>query len=73
MKSLGNKVAIVTGADRGIGQGIAVAMASAGARVVVNYPGPGAPPDETLRRIADAGGVSVAVEADITCSRIDAA
>jgi NAD(P)-dependent dehydrogenase (short-subunit alcohol dehydrogenase family) len=39
MKTLENKVAIVTGSSRGIGAQIAKALSSAGARVVVNYSG----------------------------------
>ena len=38
MSSLTDKVAIVTGASKGIGSGIAMALAAAGARVAVNYP-----------------------------------
>ena len=36
MSMLGGKVGVVTGAGRGIGRGIAIAMAQAGAKVVVN-------------------------------------
>ena len=37
MKALQNKIALVTGASKGIGAAIAIAFAAAGARVVVNY------------------------------------
>lgn len=66
MKVLNEKVAVVTGANRGIGQGIAVAMAAAGAKLVVNYST--AAPDDTVRQIAELGGTSVPVQADISQS-----
>jgi len=55
----------VTGADRGIGQAIAVAAAAAGADVAVHYPpvGPGA--DETVAMLEHAGQKAVAVEGDL--------
>ncbi|MBX6425337.1 MAG: 2-dehydro-3-deoxy-D-gluconate 5-dehydrogenase KduD [Variibacter sp.] len=60
---LTGKVAIVTGANTGLGQGIAVALAQAGARVV----GVGrSPMDETERQIAARGGAFHAVTADLS-------
>jgi 3-oxoacyl-[acyl-carrier protein] reductase len=62
---LPDQVAIVTGASRGIGRGIAVALARAGARVVVNERRPGAG-REVVQEITGSGGEAVAVGADVT-------
>lgn len=67
--ALENKVALVTGAGTGIGQGIAIALAAQGARIVVNYDSRGAAAEETERRIAEVGGEAFLVGADV--SRID--
>jgi glucose 1-dehydrogenase len=61
--SLSGKVAIVTGAARGIGAASAVALAQAGAYVLVNDI---LQPDETLRSIEAAGGKGEAALADVT-------
>jgi NAD(P)-dependent dehydrogenase (short-subunit alcohol dehydrogenase family) len=58
------KVALVTGATRGIGRATAVRLARDGATVAVNYRASG-DPSETLRRIAEVGGKGFAVEADM--------
>jgi L-rhamnose 1-dehydrogenase len=58
------KVALVTGATRGIGRAAAVRLASEGALVGVNYRASG-DPSETLSEIEAAGGKGVAVEADM--------
>ncbi len=60
---LADKVAIVTGAARGIGAATAIALAKAGAHVVVNDI---VPPDETLQAIAAQGGSATAAVADVT-------
>ena len=52
---LQNKVAIITGAASGIGQGIALAMAAEGASVAVDYVGRFGPPTDTLNQIQQAG------------------
>ena len=58
------KVALVTGATRGIGQACAVRLAREGARVAVNYRASG-DPSATLRLIEEAGGQGFAVRADM--------
>ena len=65
MTKLLGKVALVTGAGRGIGQSIACKLASEGAAIVFNDLDPG-PADETLAKIAALGGKAVAVIGDIT-------
>jgi glucose 1-dehydrogenase len=63
---LQNKVAIVTGAATGIGQGIAARFAAEGAAVVVDYVGKPGAADQTLNLVKQAGGRAIAVEADIS-------
>ena len=64
--TLQGKVAIVTGASRGIGRAIAVKLGSLGAAVVVNYHGNAARAEETVGAVAAAGGRAVAVQADVS-------
>ncbi|EHL06247.1 3-oxoacyl-[acyl-carrier-protein] reductase [Desulfitobacterium hafniense DP7] len=63
---LNNSVAIVTGGSRGIGRAIALELARAGAKVVVNYAGHGEKAEETLSLIQEAGGEALAVQADVS-------
>jgi 3-oxoacyl-[acyl-carrier protein] reductase len=56
MTGLKDKVALVTGASRGIGRAIALGLARDGAKVVVNYAGNEAAANETAQAIRDAGG-----------------
>ncbi|HEY1769735.1 MAG TPA: glucose 1-dehydrogenase [Chthoniobacterales bacterium] len=64
--SLRDKVAVVTGASKGIGAGIAQALAAAGASVVVNYASSKSGADKVVDQIATAGGRAVAVAGDIS-------
>ncbi len=65
MKKLEGKVAIVSGSGRGIGQAIAIKLASEGARVIVNDLDD-APAQETVERIRAAGSDAWAVVGDVT-------
>ncbi|MBC5991260.1 glucose 1-dehydrogenase [Pontibacter cellulosilyticus] len=64
-KRLKGKVAVVTGASSGIGQGIAIAMGKAGANVVINYHSDEEGAKETLRQIEKAGSKGVILQADV--------
>lgn len=65
MKPLSGKVAIVTGASKGIGAGIAKGLAGAGASVVVNYAGSKEGAEQVVRDIVAQDGKAVAVQADV--------
>ena len=65
MKKLENKVAVVTGASKGIGAGIAKALAAEGAAVVVNYSSAKAGADAVVNEILAAGGKAIAVQANV--------
>ena len=69
MQALENKIALVTGASKGIGAAIAIAFAAAGARVVVNYrqDEPGAA--DVVSDILSLGSEAIAVQADISQPR----
>ncbi|MFZ0959414.1 MAG: SDR family NAD(P)-dependent oxidoreductase, partial [Terriglobia bacterium] len=66
MSRLSNKVAIVTGASKGIGGGIATALGAAGARVAVNYSSDREGAERVVRAITDSGGEAIAVGADVS-------
>ncbi|MFB5763825.1 SDR family oxidoreductase [Paenibacillus medicaginis] len=63
--SLNGKVAIVTGASRGIGRQIAIQLAQSGAKVVVNYSANQEKADEVVKTIEQAGGEAVALRANV--------
>jgi 3-oxoacyl-[acyl-carrier protein] reductase len=65
MKSLSGKVAIVTGASRGIGQAIAVHLAQAGATVVINYSQNQDAAAQVVQQIQAQGGQAIAIRADM--------
>ncbi|MGH2414858.1 MAG: 3-oxoacyl-[acyl-carrier-protein] reductase, partial [Microcystaceae cyanobacterium] len=65
---LKEKVAIVTGASRGIGRAIAVSLATEGAKVVVNYARSSTAADEVVKEIIEAGGEAIALRADVSDS-----
>jgi 3-oxoacyl-[acyl-carrier protein] reductase len=65
MAELTGKVAVVTGASKGIGAAIARALANAGAAVAVNYAANKADADRVVGEIVKAGGTAVAIQADV--------
>ena len=73
MADLTGKVALVTGASRGIGAAIAKKLAEAGAAVAVNYAGSQAAADAVVEQIVSAGGRAVALKADVSDSEAAAA
>jgi 3-oxoacyl-[acyl-carrier protein] reductase len=66
MGKLANKVAVVTGASKGIGAGIAKALAAEGASVVVNYASSKEGADKVVAEIKAKGGNAVAVQGDVS-------
>jgi len=66
LKDLAGRVAVVTGASRGIGRAVAIALAAEGAKVVVNYQSNQAKATETVDAIAGAGGEARAMQFDVT-------
>jgi 3-oxoacyl-[acyl-carrier protein] reductase len=66
MNTLNNKVALVTGASRGIGAAVATKLANAGAKVIINYAGSKEEAEKTVQSIKENGGDAIAVKADVS-------
>ena len=71
MSSLQGKVALVTGASKGIGAAIARELAASGAAVAVNYSGSKAGADKVVADIKAAGGKAIAVQANLADPGLD--
>lgn len=66
LQQLRDKVAVVTGASRGIGRAIALALATQGAKVAINYASSSAAADEIVTEITGQGGEALALQADVS-------
>ncbi len=74
MGELSGRVAVVTGASRGIGRAVAIALAGQGARVIVNFERNEAAAGETVAAITGAGGEALAMRFDVAdAAAVDAA
>jgi 3-oxoacyl-[acyl-carrier protein] reductase len=65
-QKLAGKVAVVTGASKGIGASIALHLAAAGAAVAVNYASSKESADRVVAKITSAGGKAIAIQADVS-------
>ncbi|MFC3798810.1 SDR family oxidoreductase [Cohnella sp. GCM10012308] len=68
MARLNGKVALVTGASRGIGRGIALRLAADGATVAVHYGSNRELAEDVVREIRSGGGLAFAIGADLVCA-----
>lgn len=68
MGALNGKVALVTGASRGIGRAVAIRLGEDGAKVAVNFHTNDALADQVARQIRDAGGKAMTVQGDVSSS-----
>ena len=68
MRKLDGKIALVTGASKGIGVGIALSLANEGAAVAVNYHSDRAGADRVVENIKVAGGKAITVQGSVTSS-----
>jgi len=69
MGKLDGRIALVTGASKGIGAGIALSLANEGATVAVNYHSDRAGADRVVERIKVAGGKAITVQGSVTSKR----
>ena len=65
-KKLAGQAALVTGADSGIGKGVALALAASGAKVIINHVDAHEVAEQTVDEITAAGGEAYAIHADIS-------
>ena len=65
-QSLKGQKALITGANSGIGEGVAKAMGAAGAAVVVNYVSNPTSADQVVKDIKSKGGTAIAIQADVS-------
>lgn len=73
LQHLQGKVAIVTGGSRGIGRATALALATQGANLVVNYASSSTAADQVVAEITEAGGSAIALQADVSkADQVDA-
>lgn len=66
INSLEGQVALVTGGSSGIGAGVSIALAQAGAKVIVNYAHSAKGAEETVSKILSYGGEAISVQADVS-------
>ncbi len=65
-QKLNGQIALVTGADSGIGKGVAIAIAKAGAKVLINYMHNANAANEVVAEINTVGGEAFAYKADVS-------
>lgn len=68
MGKLNGKIALVTGASKGIGAGVALSLAKEGAAVAVNYASDRAGAERVVEKIRAAGGKAIAIQGSVTSS-----
>jgi 3-oxoacyl-[acyl-carrier protein] reductase len=66
MKKLENKVAIVTGSTRGIGKAVALAMATEGAKVIINDKSNSVEASDLVKEVQNDGGIASFIRADVS-------
>lgn len=66
MPDFKDKIAVITGASRSIGRGIALAFAREGCKVVINYSKSKEEADEVVERVHELGGEAIAVQCDVS-------